>query len=288
MVKELIAHDAPLNGTDEVGFSPLILAPHGLKLETIELMIEKGADVNAKDRSGGLIISAMGIAVMAKRQDVVKLLFDKGYQVTEYERMQLLERSRDEEMAKLFLNCPFENITRDEKSDNEALTRAVKNGYAPYLKSALRDGANPDTKNEYGHSLAMLAAWERHSELVRILKEAGANLDYQCSREYVDDRNQKKIMVLTPLYCAIVGYASSENKDYKEREAEKLKAIETIKIILEGCSLDTCYQALRTFFDNANTPGYSKDNYNEPMLLIIQHFLELSESARNRLQNLIR
>ncbi len=78
MVKSLIAEGANINGKDDIGETALMQAvlAHPPHLDVVNLLIEKGADLHAKNKNGEVLM----YAVADERQcpELVKLLLDRG------------------------------------------------------------------------------------------------------------------------------------------------------------------------------------------------------------------
>jgi ankyrin repeat protein len=74
-VRQLIDNGANVNGTNEVGVTPLMNASGIGNKEIVELLIAKGANVNA--RSSGNYTALMQAALVGQTE-IVKLLLDAG------------------------------------------------------------------------------------------------------------------------------------------------------------------------------------------------------------------
>ena len=76
IVKLLIDKGADINAKDDIGQTVLIDAAWGGSLDVVKFLIDKGLDVNAGNQGGMTVL--MGAAQGGKNLDVVKLLIDKG------------------------------------------------------------------------------------------------------------------------------------------------------------------------------------------------------------------
>jgi uncharacterized protein len=75
VVKLLLENGAEVNAKDFSGYTPLARAVGSNKKETVLLLIDKGADMNNRDKFG---MTPLMRAVQAGHTDMVKLLIDKG------------------------------------------------------------------------------------------------------------------------------------------------------------------------------------------------------------------
>ena len=85
IVRLLMKHGFDINGRDDWGKTPLMWAAERAPLETVQFLIESGADVNivaGKNMNGvSSNQTALQIAKQAKRSDVIALLLRRGARV---------------------------------------------------------------------------------------------------------------------------------------------------------------------------------------------------------------
>lgn len=137
-VKLLLDRGADVNAKSAYGSTPLFFASDRGHMDVIKLLIERGADLNAEDSF--YHFTPLSWAVQKNRPEVVKLLLDRGA-----------------------------------KSPAQVLTAAVQGGNAELAKIAL--DASKDKGKIDGATLSSalaMATRENKSELVDILKAAGA------------------------------------------------------------------------------------------------------------------
>ena len=72
------------------------------------------------------------------------------------------------------LTVPPGGVRAAAMSDSE-FVRLCAEGTADQVKQALKDGADPNAKDESGLTVLMQAAWSHESEKVRLLLDAGAD-----------------------------------------------------------------------------------------------------------------
>jgi ankyrin repeat protein len=146
VIKFLLDKGADVRAKDKDGVTALHMAAvRGWRLEMTRLMVEKGADVNAKTTTGE---TPLFWASQTNSVGAVKYLFDKGATVD-------LD-------AKEFAGLPI-------------LIWAAMN-HPPSLKALLDKGADVEVKDGAGRTPLMMAAKAGQIEAVRLLLEKGASV----------------------------------------------------------------------------------------------------------------
>lgn len=93
MVQLLLDFNADINLLDEKGESALIYAIQNSKIETVKILIEKGANINHKTKDN---INPLYVATKKKNTEIISLLKDAGaeemsaQEIKSYERSQLV------------------------------------------------------------------------------------------------------------------------------------------------------------------------------------------------------
>src|SRR5208283_3075670 len=75
-VKSLLDKGAPVDGKNTDGWTALMLASGNGRMDVMQLLIERGADINAKET--GAEVTSLMLASHQGQIEVVKLLLDKG------------------------------------------------------------------------------------------------------------------------------------------------------------------------------------------------------------------
>lgn len=144
VVGKLIAAKADIAASDAKGWTALM---HATRKDRgypaiVELLIEKGADVNAAHKHGGTALSS---ACYQGHEKAVELLLAAGADVN----------------------------TKDEAGWTPLIC-ACTNGHTPVVKLLLAAGADIDAKDKLGRTPLRVASDMGHRETVKVLVEAGA------------------------------------------------------------------------------------------------------------------
>ena len=151
-VEECLDHGVPIDGTNESGYTPLILAVLGRRQPSVELLLRRGASVAACDRRGN---SPLHLASLQRVPGVVQLLLDA--------KADSLARNQDgmtaahvaaftdnAEAARMVVTCAEEAFARDAHA-NTPLHLAASAGHVTVLPPLLRYGvrrAGPNRRGE--------------------------------------------------------------------------------------------------------------------------------------------
>ena len=171
-VKELLARNADPNVKNDGGVAALIPATDNL--ETARLLVEAGADVNARTEDG---TSALMVAARrAGAAPVAAYLLDKGADVgaSTADGITALHRaaeSGDVEMIKLLLERGA-NVNIQRKNGSVPLTSAVVFGHGTAVRYLLSKGAKPNV----GDVGLNRAVFQGNVEIVKALLEAGVEV----------------------------------------------------------------------------------------------------------------
>lgn len=148
-VERLLLKGGQINGADAEGRTPLIAAAYESRREVVLHLVQRGADVNLKDRAG---VSAFLAAASNAGSDSVQVA--------------------------VIMNAGA-NIHATDGEGNTALIRAARQGNADTVQRLLVFGAEPDTRNTAGLTALQEAAAggcePGHVETVRHLIRGSAN-----------------------------------------------------------------------------------------------------------------
>jgi len=163
MVEMLIAKGADVNAKDKDGNTPLQRAAQNNNKDMVEMLIAKGADVNAKDKDGNTPLQR---AAQHNRKDVAELLIAKGADV----------------------NAKY---NAKNKEDYTLLHWAAQNNSKDVAELLIVKGADVNAKEKDGYTPLLQAAWYNRKEVAELLIAKGADVNAKSNYGY------------TPLYFAV-------------------------------------------------------------------------------------
>lgn len=146
----------------------------GLK-KAVELLIDKGADVNAQ---GGLHGSALQAASCKGHEQIIKLLLNKGANVNAQRghygnALQAASYKGHKHTVKLLLNKGA-NINAQSGFYGNALQAASYNGHKQIVKLLLDKGANVNAQGGFYGNALQAASFDGHEHIVKLLVQRGA------------------------------------------------------------------------------------------------------------------
>lgn len=180
-VRLLVSRGADVNAKSNEGKTPLLMAAQSDRnTATIKFLLERGADVTAKDSAG---LTALIEAALAADADTIRLLVDKGADIharagsgltaliaaagTKCLRCVdvLLSHGADPKIAT--------------KRGLTPLVAVASSGSADIVRALLGRGADPNARTDEGYTALMRAAYSdfRVIEAVRLLLAAGADVN---------------------------------------------------------------------------------------------------------------
>jgi hypothetical protein len=164
-------------------------------------LLERGADVNAKDNIGGTPLHGVS---PSKGEQVARLLLEKGADVNardDYGRTPLHRASREwyTSIARLLLDRGADVNAKDREGDTPLHVvnwgdnwEQKQNSIVPLL---LERGADINATGKKGRTPLMFASMRGHEDIVRLLLEKGADIDSRDAEgsRAVDVANTKSI-----------------------------------------------------------------------------------------------
>jgi ankyrin repeat protein len=138
-------------------------------LETVQLLLEKGANVNAKTRGGW---TALTWAAWGGSSDVVKLLEGRVAAKTLMDAACLGDLKLLQQLIKEGANVKMETLVEE----RTPLMGAVRRGHLEVVKALIALGANVNAKTDDGRTALTEAVENGNVEVVRLLLDKGADV----------------------------------------------------------------------------------------------------------------
>jgi ankyrin repeat protein len=182
--KVLAAANMPIeeavNAKDSWGNTPLTIATKTGQYEMAKLLLNKGADVNAR---GGEYGNALQAASLGGHEQVVKLLLDKGSDVNARggvygNALQAASDRGHEQVVKMLLDKGADVNARDGDFGN-ALYAASAEGHEQVVKMLLDKGTNVNAQGGHFGNALQAASAEGHEQVVKMLLDKGTNVNAQ-------------------------------------------------------------------------------------------------------------
>lgn len=272
MVRLLLDRGADIESADVLGTNSLLLASIGLKYNTVSLLLERKANVNAfvKTTGDNALMYAINQSRKEKEKDSIRmmnLLIDNGININ-FQGPQgntaLMYASgwgvatRNPERAKLLLDKGAK-VNLQNKKGETALMMAANRGYVETARLLIDRGANLELKDAQGRTALMNASAatidlrDNNSdfpELVKLLLDRGANINAKdknnsTALSLAKKNGHKKIVALLT--------AKGGKIDGTEKKDESGKAIVGI---WEGRQNSNPYELHRFTFKSDNTWTY--------------------------------
>jgi ankyrin repeat protein len=165
----------------ENGNTPLQFAARYGHLEAVQILLDHGADINARDSS---ILTALLLAAWARHDNVVDLLLNKqaeiGFPSDDGFDLYLDHKVVDGYIKVLEnLKSSGENFSNRIKAKNGTipLSAAIQAGKKELAGLLLHYGADIETRNRIGNTPLAEAAYNADHILVKALLQRGANLE---------------------------------------------------------------------------------------------------------------
>lgn len=183
-IQVLVEKGANIDAVDSDGETSLIGAARRWDETILQVLLEHKANIDARDRFGD---TALIRAAKRGRTATVRYLIGKGadlWKVDEMKRTALAAASEEghERVVELIVEKlkQLENKTLIETMDcnmETALIRAVKRRHISVVESLLRHGANIEAMDQFGNRPLFLAAGQGHGNLVDVLLRVKPNLE---------------------------------------------------------------------------------------------------------------
>jgi ankyrin repeat protein len=179
-VKTILDKGADVNAKDENGFTGLIMASTRGDIVIARILLAKGADINAKEAKYGF--TAMIVASIQRYIEIVKILLANGADVDIKSSngdtaLMVASGKGYTEIVKALLAKNADVNIKDYKDGWTALMRASLGGYVEIVKALLVNNADVDAKDNSGITALMIASSEGYTEIVRALLAENADVN---------------------------------------------------------------------------------------------------------------
>ncbi|MFH0821369.1 MAG: ankyrin repeat domain-containing protein, partial [Pseudomonadota bacterium] len=175
-IVELLEWGVNPNTANAGGVTPLMVASEKGHPDTVELLINKKADVSNKDLHGR---TALLLAVTNRHDPIVDLLLRRGANPNPATIEGLTPLLAASEQGKLdtvrLLISKGADVNHQDRQGRTALMAAAEKGHADTVFALLTNGAKPDIRAEDGNTALTYAARDGFHNVVHVLLGAGAD-----------------------------------------------------------------------------------------------------------------
>ena len=154
--------------------TPLIIASQFGNLNLVNLLLERGADVNAKNGSGN---TALHLAILYNSSDVIMALINAGADIDAVNNKNVSAFDILPTTKKLNGTDAWKALMKHKLQPK--FLKLCRSGSEEEINEAIEVGVNVNASNKTLSTALMFAAKENTPEVVEILAKAGAELDSQ-------------------------------------------------------------------------------------------------------------
>ncbi|HWR39287.1 MAG TPA: ankyrin repeat domain-containing protein [Patescibacteria group bacterium] len=164
--------------------TPLLTAAAAGNLEIAKLLVEKGGNVNEKDKDGmtPLMAAIFGEKDGTPKQEMVKYLLEKGADLNTrfitngvgLTPLMAAAGAKDLEVVKILLSKKIDINAPDVNTGMTPLMLATTNDNVEIVKELLSKGADVNKKGKANMTALGLAMQNNNAEMIKVLKNAGA------------------------------------------------------------------------------------------------------------------
>lgn len=154
--------------------------------ESIKLLVEKGVNVNAK-RSGRDTMYQYMLSQRIIDDDLIKLMLDRGADVNARDNrgrtiLEIAIRMLDEELMQHLVNVGADLTLKNEEGKTPLL-QAIYTGSARCVDLLLKAGSDVNAVDKRGKTALLEAAEHGYIAIIRLLMKAGADINNNKDRE---------------------------------------------------------------------------------------------------------
>lgn len=174
MLNYLIEKGVDVNAKNNNGYTALMDATFIGNTEIMKILIKSGADVNAKNNNGATAL------MLAQNKETATILIKAGAHINtkdDYGWTALMEAAESGKTEVVDVLIKAGADVNDRRKDGyTALILASEKGFTPIVKNLIEAGADVNIITAFGYGYTALAAAkkEHHTDVINILKQAGA------------------------------------------------------------------------------------------------------------------
>jgi len=180
VIELLLAKGADVNATRRgypAGDTPLHSAVRAGHKDIVELLIANGADVNAKNNEGHTPLDEIG---NQSNKEITELLLAGGAKIS---TIHMAVKLGDLKQVKAFLEQGTDVNTKDE--NNQTVLHEAASGKRRDMAELLIDkGADVNAKDKNGYTPLYSAIWNNDANMVEFLVSKGADVNYSTEKDY--------------------------------------------------------------------------------------------------------
>jgi ankyrin repeat protein len=175
IAKFLIEKGADVNAETNKGITGIMFASDRENLDFVKYMAEIGAEVNAKTSDGR---TALLIAAYKGNLDIIKFLVEKKADVnaknSDGQTALMAAAAKNKLNIVKYLAENTADVNAKDKNGDSALLYVSDFGFTDIAKFLIEKGADVNVKNKEGDSALYWANYNKHPQIIKLLKDAGA------------------------------------------------------------------------------------------------------------------
>ena len=166
-----------INAQAPDGYRPLVWALRKGHKNIVQLLIESGADIDAKDKYGQTDLYK---ALQVGQTEIAKQLIEVGADAKAEDKFgnTALHIASDAENVKLLIANGADVNAIDEHGFS-VISGAAIHGYTKKIKILLDNGADVNAKDQHGYTPLLKALQDRHIKAAQLLIEYGADVNVE-------------------------------------------------------------------------------------------------------------
>jgi ankyrin repeat protein len=180
-IANLLVRCIDINTPDDSGNTPLHRAVRKNNVKLVKILIEHGANVNAKDKQGDTPLYVA--ANYVRNKEIVNLLMTEGAEKGREKEPKLPPVSQDQllqDLKKLVSNGG--NIDTSDGFGRTSLHKASRHGFKDVVNFLITNGANPNAIDKLGFTPLQYAVMHSQLEIAKILIDHGANVNAKTNK----------------------------------------------------------------------------------------------------------